>query len=60
MSTCISIRKNEFDIIGGIWEVIIKEKIKTIEKISKNFKINKLTLIEKYCPEYKLFNIKIN
>ena len=52
-------RKNEFDIIG-VREVIIKEKIKTIEKISKKFKINKLTLIEKYCPEYKLFNIKIN
>ena len=49
--------KNEFDIIGGIWEVIIKEKIKT-EKNIKKFKINKLTLIEKYCPEYKLFNIK--
>ena len=30
-----------------------------ISKISKKYKINKLTLIEKYCPEYKLFNIKI-
>ena len=54
-----SIRKTEFDTIGGVYHHIITEKINIISKISKKYKINKLTLIEKYCPEYKLFNIKI-
>lgn len=59
MDKTITIKKNEFDVFGGFYKQVILNKISIINKISKKYKINRLELIEKYCPEYKYFDINI-